>query len=203
MTWVKVCGITDERGLAAAVEGGADAVGFVIAEGSPRSVTIDRAAWLMRDVPILRFVVTVDACPSDALWMLDHTGADGVQNHGSYASEVAAEAADLGYLSLRPVPVGDDEIRAVVASIPEQAMPLFDTASTVLHGGTGLPFDWATLSDPGRPFVLAGGLGPDNIAEAVAALEPFGVDASSRLELTPGIKDPSRVIDFIEKAKQA
>lgn len=203
MTWVKVCGITDERGLNAAIDGGADAVGFVLAPESPRYLDIERAATLMKDVPLLRFVVTVDLSVEEALTALDATGADGVQNHGRHASDVSAEAVELGYLSLRPVPVHQGSAPLEHVDIPQQAMPLFDTASDSVHGGTGRTFDWSALPDPGRPFVLAGGLGPDNVADAVASVRPFGIDASSRLEQTLGVKDPGRVIDFIEKAKHA
>ena len=201
MTWVKICGITDEQALAAAVEGGADAVGFVLAEDSPRYLDIEAAANLMDGVPIARFIVTVDLSPSLALAAAEATGADGIQNHGLHATEVAAEALDAGYLVLHPVAVDDDGPTTDVASIPSQALPLFDTQSVVIHGGTGVTFNWDVLDSPGRPFVLAGGLGVDNVADAIAAVRPFGVDASSRLENSPGKKDPGTIVAFIEKAK--
>lgn len=201
MTWVKVCGITDERSLEAAVEGGADAVGFVLYPGSPRYLAMERAAALIEGVPIATFVVTVDFTPAEALEAAEYTGAVGIQNHGLYATDVAAEAVDAGYLSLHPVRVlgGGPEIDA--RAIPNQSMPLYDTASSRQHGGTGIAFDWHVLAEPGRPFVLAGGLGPDNVAEAIGEVEPFGVDASSRLESEPGIKDPDSIRLFIERAK--
>lgn len=201
MTWVKVCGITDERALDAAVEGGADAVGFVLFPGSVRFLTYDRAASLMSGVPIATFIVTVDLTPSEALLAAEYTGADGIQNHGLHASGVAAEAVDAGYLSLHPVRVGADGPELDARTIPSQSLPLYDTASAEAHGGTGVVFDWHVLTEPGRPFVLAGGLGPDNVAEAIRKIEPFGVDASSRLESEPGVKDPGRIRAFIEQAK--
>ena len=90
MTWVKVCGITDERSLEAAVEGGADAVGFVLYPGSPRYLAMERAAALIEGVPIATFVVTVDFTPAEALEAAEYTGAVGIQNHGLYATDVAA-----------------------------------------------------------------------------------------------------------------
>ena len=202
MTWVKVCGITDERALAAAIEGGADAVGFVLAPESPRYLDLDTAARLMEGVPISRFIVTVDLSADAALAAAEVTGADGIQNHGRHATEVAAEAIEAGYLCLHPVRVGPGGPEVPLRTIPDQAVPLFDTASAIVHGGTGATFDWSLLDSPGRPFVLAGGLGPDNVAEAIAAVRPFGVDASSRLEDSPGVKNPASIRAFIERAKQ-
>lgn len=203
MTWVKVCGITDEPARDAAVEGGADAVGFVLFPGSPRFLALDRAASLMDGVPIATFIVTVDLTPAEALVAAEYTGARGIQNHGLHATAVAAEALDAGYLSLHPIRVGPGGPEVEARSIPAQSMPLYDTASKHDHGGTGVAFDWHVLSEPGRPFVLAGGLGPDNVAEAIRTVGPFGVDASSRLESEPGIKDPSSIVAFIERAKLA
>ncbi len=203
MTWVKVCGITDETALEAAIEGGADAVGFVLFPGSPRFLALDRAASLMDGVPIATFIVTVDLTPAEALVAAEYTGARGIQNHGLYATDVAAEAVDAGYLSLHPVRVGLEGPELDARDIPDQSMPLYDTASANDHGGTGVVFDWSVLAEPGRPFVLAGGLGPDNVAEAIQTVRPFGVDASSRLETEPGIKDPSSIHAFIEQAKLA
>jgi phosphoribosylanthranilate isomerase len=203
MTWVKVCGITDEPSLDAAVDGGADAVGFVLFPGSPRFVALDRAASLIDGVPIATFIVTVDLTPAEALVAAEYTGAIGIQNHGLHATDVAAEAVDAGYLSLHPVRVGPEGPEIDARDVPDQSMPLYDTASTHDHGGTGVVFDWQVLSEPGRPFVLAGGLGPDNVAEAIRSVVPFGVDASSRLETEPGVKDPSIIRDFIKEAKLA
>jgi phosphoribosylanthranilate isomerase len=201
MTWVKICGITDESALDAAVNGGADAVGFVLATNSPRRLDVEEAARLMKGVPIARFIVTVDLSPSEALSAAEATRADGIQNHGRHATEVAAEAIEAGYLALHPVTVGEKGADIDLRAIPSQAMPLFDTASATKHGGTGVTFDWQLLDSPGRPFVLAGGLGVDNVAEAIASVRPFGVDASSRLETSPGKKDPGTIAAFIERAK--
>ena len=201
MTWVKICGITSEAARDAAVHGGADAVGVVLAPESPRQVTVDRAADLMRDVPISCFIVTVDLTPAEALSFAEATGADGIQSHGLHATEVAAEAVEAGYLSLHPVVVSKKGLETDLRTIPAQSIPLFDTSVQGLHGGTGITFNWSLLDSPGRPFVLAGGLGVDNIAEAIATVRPFGVDASSRLETSPGVKDPATISAFITKAK--
>jgi len=202
MTWVKVCGLTDDEAIAAVVEGGADAAGFVLAPSSPRYLSVEDAATLMDGVPVSRFIVTVDFTVEQAIVAAEATGADGIQAHGMHARSVAAEALGAGYLSLYPVRVEKDAISESLRSVPVAAMPLLDTYSSDQHGGTGITFDWRLIDDPGRPFVLAGGLGPDNVAEAVAAVRPFGVDASSRLESAPGVKDPVRIRDFIQEAKK-
>ena len=203
MTWVKVCGITDTVALDAVVFGGADAAGFVLVESSPRFVTIECAAHLMEGVPLVRFIVVVDMSVEDALIAAEATGADGIQAHGLHAAEVSTVALEAGYLSLRPVSVGPEGVSVNLGEIEPGAMPLLDTYSPSEHGGTGLSFDWALVDYPGRPFVLAGGLGPDNVALAIATVAPFGVDASSKLESTRGVKDPARIKDFIQEAKQS
>jgi len=203
VTWVKVCGLTDDAAIDAVVTAGADAAGFVLAEGSPRHLTIERAAALMDGVPLDRFIVTVDLTVEDALAAAEATGANGVQAHGLHAAEVAAAALDVGLLSLYPVRVAPDGLSESLRDIEPGAMPLLDTYSKAEHGGTGIAFDWSLIDDPGRPFVLAGGLGPDNVALAIATVAPFGVDASSKLESTRGVKDPIMITDFIQEAKRS
>ena len=202
MTWVKVCGLTDVTAIDAVVEGGADAAGFVLAPNSPRYLSVERARELMHGVPLTRFIVTVDLTVEEALAAAEATRADGIQAHGRHGSEVAAEALESGFLSLYPVRVTRDGPTESLRTIETGAMPLLDTYSPREHGGTGIAFDWSLIDDPGRPFVLAGGLGPDNVAEAVVTVRPFGVDASSRLESTRGVKDPIMIRDFIQEAKR-
>jgi phosphoribosylanthranilate isomerase len=201
MTWVKICGMTSHEAVEATVEGGADAMGLVIARESPRFVTLERARELVEDVPIATFMVTVDLEPGEAIAAAEFVGATGIQAHGKGSLDVAAEAIEAGYLSIAPIPVGASGPLIEVSEIPESCLPLFDTASGDRHGGTGVAFDWSAIPLPGRPFILAGGLGPDNVRAAINAAHPFGVDASSRLEAEPGVKDPSRIADFIREAK--
>ncbi len=202
MTWVKICGMTSHEAVQATVDGGADAMGFVLAPGSPRALTLDRARDLAEGVPIATFIVTVDLPPGEVLVAAEHVGVTGIQAHGKRSLDVAAEAVEAGYLSIAPVPVGPSGPTIELSEVPESSLPLFDTASSVQHGGTGIAFDWGKMPAPGRPFILAGGLGPDNVAAAIEAVHPFGVDASSRLESEPGVKDPSRIVAFIQEAKQ-
>lgn len=200
MTWVKVCGLTREVDVAAAVEAGADALGFVLATRSPRRIDVAKAKCLMDGLPVLRILVTADDDPETVLEAASRTGADGVQPHGEHSAEVATAAADAGLFVLRPVPVGPS---GPAASLDAEApgIPLLDSARSDVLGGSGVSFDWSLVAHTDRRFVLAGGLGPDNVARAVRTVHPWGVDASSRLESAPGVKDPVLVADFISAAK--
>ena len=201
MTWVKVCGLTTEADVSNAVEFGADAVGFVLAARSPRKVEVAQAAALMDGLPLLRILVTADEDADTVLEAVSRTGADGVQAHGEHADEVAAAAAESGLFVLRPVPVPPS--RGPIDIEPGPGIPLLDSAHPDVLGGSGTSFDWSRISAGEQRFVLAGGLGPDNVARAVRTLHPWGVDASSRLELRPGVKDPGKVAAFIARAKGA
>ena len=199
-TWVKVCGLTREADVAVAVAAGADAVGFIIAEASPRRIAIDRARELAAHVPVQRVLVSADLTPDEVLATAEYAGIDGVQAHGIHAVEAAAAAARAGLFVLFPVPVLDP---FDPPATPSGAMPIFDTADPDRHGGTGRTFRWDLVRDVGFDYVLAGGLGPDNVAAAIATVRPFGVDASSRLEAAAGVKDHSKVTAFVQEAKQA
>ena len=202
MTWVKICGITREDALAAAHEGGADAVGLVIAASSPRAVTLEGARRLIARSELPAFLVSVDATPTEIERAVEQTGAAGVQPHGEHRADVVAMATQRGWKALYPIPVGGEAFTAPV-DLPAGAIPILDTASGSQHGGTGVTFDWRLIDDALRPFVLAGGLGVDNVADAIRTVEPYGVDASSRLETVPGVKDPDTILAFIEEAKSA
>lgn len=196
MTWVKVCGLTDESDVAAVVGGGADAVGFVNVSKSPRFVTLARAAELARDVRIDTVLLTLDLEPTEALRALDETGMSGIQPYGDHARDTAQAAVAAGYLVLYPQKAG-----AGLRLGESPGIPLLDTPAETLMGGTGRVFDWSVVTGLSHRFVLAGGLGPDNVAAAVETVRPWGVDASSRLEQSPGRKDHGMVTDFITKAK--
>ncbi len=203
MIWVKVCGLRQERDVEAAVEAGTDAVGFVLAKGSPRQVSIDRAASLMEGVPALRILVTSDMEPREIAAAMATTGADGIQAHGRHAGSAAAAGVVSGWFVLRPVAMKVDPPAPEPATLPEGQIPLLDSSAGSSLGGTGVPFDWSMAAAIDRPFVLAGGLSSGNVKEAIDQVDPWGVDASSGLESSPGIKDPRRVAAFVEEAKQA
>ncbi len=195
MTWVKVCGLSRPEEVKAAVDAGADAIGFVFYAPSPRNVTPGLARSLAESVGVLTVAVTVDLDADSLLHLADLAGVSAVQPHGEHAAEAAAAAVVAGLSVLRPVPViGPVDL----AAISGDELPLLDSDSI---GGTGTTFDWSWLDGLDRPFVLAGGLGPDNVAAAVERVRPWGVDASSGLESAPGVKDLAKVAAFVNKAK--
>ncbi len=200
MIWVKICGLTREEDVAAAVEAGADAVGLVLVAESPRAVSVDRAAALAAQAPVTRVILTRDLEPRDLLAAALAVGADGVQPYGEHSAEAGEEAAAAGLLVLRPLPVtGPVDLSA----IPSQQVPLLDSGAPDRLGGSGQLFDHSQIPTTDRPFVIAGGLGPDNVAAIIKAARPWGVDASSRLESRPGQKDPALIHRFVAEARQA
>lgn len=198
MTWVKVCGVRRAIEIETAHRAGADAVGMVLAD-SPRRIEPDRAARLVAESPLPVFLVLVDTRPSEALDLARHIGAAGVQPHGLHVAETAAAAVRAGLRVLRPIPVGED---VPTVDIPEEQIPLLDTAHPAVHGGSGRLFDHRLIPSLDRPWVLAGGLGPDNIDDVLERIDPWGIDASSRLESAPGIKDVELIRIFVEKVKR-
>jgi len=195
MTWVKVCGLSRAAEVEAAVAAGADAVGFVFYAPSPRNISPQEARALGTGAGIMTVAVTVDLDADMLLHLADIAGVQAVQPHGDNAGRAAAAALDAGLAVLRPVPVtGPVDLTGISGA----ELPLLDSDSI---GGTGVAFDWSWLADVDRRFVLAGGLGPDNVAEAISRVSPWGVDASSGLESAPGVKDLAKVTAYVEKAK--
>ncbi|MFV9672860.1 MAG: phosphoribosylanthranilate isomerase, partial [Acidimicrobiia bacterium] len=139
MTWVKVCGLTRESDVSDAVDAGADALGFVLAEESPRRIGTERAAALMDGVPALRILVTVDASRDAIVDLVEATGADGIQPHGQGAQAAALWAEQAGFFVLRPV--GD----GTIDEIPGRQIPLLDSVTARQHGGTGITLDWTAI----------------------------------------------------------
>jgi phosphoribosylanthranilate isomerase len=199
VTWVKVCGVTDRKIAEVAADAGADAIGLVLAV-SPRMVTVDLARQIGRGIPVVKVLVTVDMPPDELIVAVEQTASDGVQPHGRHAADSAGAAQRAGLLVLRPV-----SVNGVVdlGFVPAGQLPLLDAAVDGSHGGSGRAFDWNLVGDQQRDFVLAGGLDPENVANAVARVRPFGVDASSGLESAPGVKDAVLVRRFVERAKAA
>jgi phosphoribosylanthranilate isomerase len=203
---VKVCGITSPADARLAAEAGADALGFVFWPGSPRRVTAVRAAEIVRELPetVLRVGVFVDAPREETARVADSVGLDLLQLHGDEPPEALR---GLSRPALKAVRVGggfaqDDALRYV----PGAAGILLDTRlpGERPRGGTGSAFEWSLVKGlAGRvPFlVLAGGLAPSNVAEAVRAVRPHGVDVSSGVEASPGRKDPEKVRAFVEAAR--
>jgi phosphoribosylanthranilate isomerase len=196
VTWVKVCGLATAEDVAVAQRAGADAVGFVNVSSSPRFIPLHKAVDLAEGTSVATVLLTMDEEPERVLEILETTAITGIQPYGRKRLEAATAAEAAGHLVLyatRAAPGLD------LGSIP--GVPLLDTPSIAELGGTGRTFDWALTEGLGRDFVLAGGLGPANIVDAITRVQPWGVDASSGLEKAAGVKDRGMVADFIEKAK--
>ncbi len=203
MTWVKVCGITTEDARDAAIDAGADALGLVLVASSPRAIDPARASELAEGSPIPCFVLVADLEPSEAIDVAVACGASGIQPYGATADAVGVAALDAGFSVLRPVAITGGTVPPEARSLPAGFTTLFDSADRDRLGGTGTSFPWRAVVGWERPFVLAGGLGPDNVADAIRTSGAWGVDASSRLESEPGVKDPDTIRAFVLEAKHA
>lgn len=196
MTWVKVCGLATAEDVAVAERAGADAVGFVNVPSSPRFIPLNKALDLAEGTSVATVLLTMDEEPERVLEILETTAITGIQPYGRKRLEAATAAEAAGHLVLyatRATPGLD------LGHIP--GVPLLDTPSNAELGGSGRAFDWALTDGLEGDFVLAGGLGPANIVDAIRRVQPWGVDASSGLEKAAGLKDRGMVADFIEKAK--
>jgi phosphoribosylanthranilate isomerase len=202
--WLKICGITREADARLAAECGADAVGFVLWPGSPRYVSPEHAARLAATLPagIERVGVFVDESPAAVASVVRDVGLTRVQFHGDETPATCASA---------PVPVV--KAFAVGPSFRPAAVDAFGPALTVLldadagraRGGTGGAFDWAVARRVAarRPTILAGGLTPENVVEAIRTVCPHGVDVSSGVEARPGLKDADKVRRFVDAVRRA
>jgi phosphoribosylanthranilate isomerase len=204
---VKICGITNSEDARAAVESGADALGFIFFSGSPRYLSPDAAARIIAQLPpfVVKVGVFVDA-PRDGVLEIAHsTGIDAIQLHGS---ESAAECEQLAGTRLKVIKafrMKDTGTLEEIATYPVSAF-LLDSYVPGQLGGTGAKFNWDLALNAkqfGRPIILAGGLDPENVSDAVAKVGPYGVDVSSAVEISPGKKDLEKVRRFIARAKQA
>ncbi|WP_022707349.1 phosphoribosylanthranilate isomerase [Paracoccus zeaxanthinifaciens] len=210
MADVKICGLRDKAQLAAAIETGARYVGFVFFPKSPRAVTPDEAAQLVTEVPVGVARVGLFVNPDDALLteVLDKAPLDIIQLHGKESPERVSEVRALtGLPVMKAIGVsGPDDLGQLTEYGLVADMLLVDAKApkdAVLPGGNGLAFDWRLLVGRRwlRPWMLAGGLTPDNVAEAVRLTGAPVVDVSSGVESAPGVKDPDRIRDFIDAAR--
>lgn len=204
MLRVKICGLTRAEDARWALEAGADALGFNFVPGYPRRLEIERAASLLEALPPFGVRVGVFA-GADPAWVEEvarRLGLDAVQLHGSESPEECRRLRASGFRVLKAFRVRGRESLKAVADYPD-VTPLLDAYREDELGGTGRPFAWALAREVGerRPFVLAGGLTPENVAEAVSVARPYAVDVSSGVEVKTGVKDPERVRAFIARAK--
>lgn len=205
-TRIKFCGMTRAQDVALACELGVDAIGLVFAERSPRRLEMAQAAALRAQAaPFVDAVALVMDSPAGFVReVVAQVRPSLLQFHGD---EDDAFCRSFGLPFLKAVAMGGDDAEPVQARLghhPHAAGFLLDSHARGGSGGTGRTFDWSRIPhDVGRPFLLAGGIGPDNVFDAIAAVHPWGVDVSSGIESAPGQKDEARMRRFAEEVRRA
>ncbi len=199
---VKICGVTRAEDALAAARLGADAVGFNFWPRSKRYLAPEAAAAIVGRLPphVATFGVFVDPSRAELEAALAASGVGVAQLHGD---EPPALCLALGVPVVKALRVRDRHDLAGLAAYEVRAF-LLDSPSAG-YGGSGATFDWSLAAAAARevPVLLAGGLGPDNVAEAVRTVRPLGVDVASGVESAPGVKDLARMEAFIRRAKEA
>lgn len=209
-TRIKICGITRVEDAVTAVREGADTIGLNFWPGTKRRVEVDVAREIVREVQGAAEIVAVfvDADEATIRATLEHTGIAWVQLHGTEPPSFLARFLPNAYKALG-VRADDtaESVRARVASYGGVHVLLDASVPGAMPGGTGHTFDWsiarAVAADPARKLTLAGGLRPENVADAVRAVRPYRVDVASGVESSPGVKDPLRVRALIEAVRGA
>jgi phosphoribosylanthranilate isomerase len=201
-TRVKICGITSVADGLVAAEAGADLIGLMFYEASPRRVTLAQASGIAHALPpfVLRVGVFVNPSPDLVLQAISDCHLNLLQFHGDEPSDFCTQ---FGLMSMKAVRIQDEASLDQLGNYQTEAL-LLDAYSPKGLGGTGETFNWelaVTAQRYGKPLFLAGGLTPANVAEAVRIVRPFGVDVSSGVESSPGKKDAGKVKAFIAAAK--
>ena len=202
---IKICGITNTEDAGVAVAAGADALGFVMYRKSPRWVEPTVARSIIAGLPPFVFPVGVfvNEEAERVRALMDECGFALAQLHGD---ESALYCQNLGRPALKALRLKDRGTFLALAEFQGRANVrgvLIDAFSDQAYGGTGQTVDWMLAQEAARliPIILAGGLTPTNVAEAIAQVRPYGVDVSSWVEQSPGKKDPNKVKAFIQAAR--
>ncbi|SIR43691.1 phosphoribosylanthranilate isomerase [Halanaerobium kushneri] len=199
-TMIKVCGMTRREDIKFAANIGVDAVGFILAESS-RQVSLSRVRKLIDDCPpfISRVAVVVNPTKNEIKEITDSRLFDYIQFHGSEEVELIKNTP---LKSIKAISIAGEEDLKELEKYKEAAdFLLFDTKIGSQTGGTGESFDWSLISNLKIPYILAGGLGPKNIKEALTKLNPTAVDINSRVENEPGKKNHRLLKEIVEKIK--
>ena len=199
---IKICGITNLADAAVAVNAGADALGFVFYEQSPRRITIPAAAEITRRLhpAILRVGVFVNAPAEFVSQAIAGADLSLLQFHGDETPEFCTQ---FGLMSMKAFRMRDARTLEELRKYQTDAW-LLDAWTPDERGGSGETFNWDLALEAkaaGKPIFLAGGLTPENVADAVRRVNPFGVDVSSGVESSPGQKDHAKVVQFIKAVK--
>lgn len=201
-TIVKICGITNPADALAAVEAGADALGLMFYEPSPRNIPLKLAAEIARQLPpfIVKVGVFVNAEEDTVSRAIGECGLNIAQFHGDETPEFCKL---FPVMTIKAFRIRDAGSLKALSEYSTDAW-LLDAYATDKLGGTGTKFNWDLAIEAkklGRPIFLAGGLTPENVADAVAQVQPYGVDVSSGVESAPGKKDHAKVRAFVKAAK--
>ena len=201
---VKICGITNPADARLAADAGADAIGLVFHESSPRNITSAMACTIINALPpfVDAYAVVLDPSPQLLDELIEKVPLDGMQYHGCEAPELCARFQGDW---IKAVPMNEPGALAEHQHRYRAAHGfLLDSHASGKAGGQGKTFDWTEVqSEDPRPLILAGGLGPDNVAAAIQAVRPWGVDVSSGVEASPGRKDPAKIEAFMREVNRA
>ncbi len=201
---VKICGVTTIDDAQVAVQAGAYGVGLMFYSGSPRHISVDVAQEIAESLPpsVLRVGVFVDPNPSDIFAAIQLCGLNLLQFHGNETPQFCQQ---FGVMTMKAFRMRNAGSLDPLATFSADAF-LLDSYVPDKAGGTGETFNWDLAVEAkkfGRPIFLAGGLTPENVADAIRAVQPFGVDVSSGVEFSPGRKNPEKVRAFIAAARSA
>ncbi|GAB6167232.1 phosphoribosylanthranilate isomerase [Thermostilla marina] len=215
MFQIKVCGITSVRDAIDAVEAGVDAIGLNFYPPSPRYVSPETAKAIVDSIPrdVITVGIFVNEHPPTIRKIVAEVGLDAVQLHGDESPEAITLLPNVPYIkAFRVDGRGLLPIEEQLAKLHEQArrpqMVLFDARTPKNYGGTGQTFDWRIAVEFTKlpampPLILAGGLSPDNVAEAIRLVHPRAVDVASGVEESPGRKSREKLFQFVENARSA
>ncbi|HST30929.1 MAG TPA: phosphoribosylanthranilate isomerase [Chthoniobacterales bacterium] len=207
--FVKICGITNESDASASIEAGADALGFNVVPRSTRCIDLDAAAAWIGKLPkdVWKVAVTADPNWEDACRIGQLPFIDALQLHGNESRDFCRRLRDAGIAFAKAVPVTGSKSLADLPDYFTDTM-ILDSSTRGAFGGTGKTFPWKFAPEfvrhhPKLNVILAGGLNPQNVAEAVAAVGPRGVDVTTGVEKTAGEKDHELIEAFIQAARRA
>jgi phosphoribosylanthranilate isomerase len=202
-TRVKICGITRCEDAQLVVDAGVDAVGLVFYEKSPRFVSIEFAAEISQLIPafVSRVALFKDAEQQMIESVLEQVEVDLVQFHGSETADYC-EQFNRPYIKALGMKGAEHDVSFLLANVEKYQSAkalLLDGHAPGEAGGSGKSFDWTSIAAVEKPIVLAGGLTPDNVKQAIDLVHPFAVDVSSGVESSPGIKDKNKVAAFMKQ----